>query len=122
MNSYRIAMTVLASLSLAMNATLAMQGYRYRRVISMPLVFMFYTATAACTNGVSVYFRLRDGVTDAPFNPGDITVIIPTLGFLTASVLGLRALAHRLESQRLSDAIDLTVRAPTARTRSTDTP
>lgn len=120
MNSLRVLTSVLAVLSLGMNATLAVQGYRHRAVITLPVVFIVYTVTAAATNGVSLYFRLRDGFYAAPLNPGDFTVLIPTLGFFTGAVLGLRALAHKVEHDRIVEVIDPPARSVHARTRVTD--
>lgn len=97
---YRYAVTLLALFMIGINLFLTFIMWAsgnigdYRPAVART-VWCAYTITAAATGCVSAYFRLRDGANHAPFGTGDLTALIPTVGFTAAGILGLRLLGRR---------------------------
>ncbi len=93
---YRYTVTLLALMSLAVNLSLVVGVIHHRKQRIASLIWAVYAAAAAGTNAVSAYFRLYDESSDLPLNVGDFTALVPTLGFLTAGILGWRYLGRTI--------------------------
>lgn len=89
---YRSIVAVIACLAMAINlslaATLAIRRPQIRLKVN---VWIAYATVAGLTNGISLYFRLHDGLANLPMQVGDFTAVIPTCGFLAAGIMGWRA-------------------------------
>lgn len=66
-----------------------------------------WPAAAALTNLVSIYFRVADEMRGIPFGVGDVTVLVPTLGFMTAALWSISGIAA------LEEATDQAMREET---------
>ena len=91
---WRAAVSTLATASFAVNVSLVVAVTRHRHERIAAAVWTAYALAAAGTNLVSVYFRLSDEGKDLPLNVGDFTILVPTIGFLTAGILAWRYLGR----------------------------
>ena len=63
-----------------------------------------WPGAAAATLGVSVFFRVRDGVGSYDFNVGDVTALVPILSFTIAALWSARGIAELEEAtDKLTD-------------------
>jgi len=91
---WRAAVSTLATASFAVNVSLVVAVTRHRHERIAAAVWTAYALAAAGTNLVSIYFRLSDEGKGLPLNPGDFTVLVPTVGFLAAGILAWRHLGR----------------------------
>ena len=92
---FRTVVTVAAAISAVVNVSLVPTLIRLRDHLHSPGPVIAYALAAFGTNCVSIYFRLRDGFTNAGWVDGDFTALVPTVGFLTAGLLTWRVLGRR---------------------------
>ena len=110
LDQYREVVTVIAGAVIGLNLLVVFQWTalaRHSRKSSAVRGVLFrrlpYPAVAAATLCNGVYWRLADANSDFPFNPGDLLILIPVLGFGIAAWLSLSVLA---EVETLVKALD----------------
>ena len=93
--TYRVVVVGLAGFTIALNLFVGFQWTRawlrsadqdLRHALRGPAI---YPVAAALTGMVSIYWRLNDNILDKPLNAGDITVLVPVIGFLVAGWVSL---------------------------------
>lgn len=92
---YRTIVVAIAGFCIALNLFVGFQWTRawfkasdreLRHTLRGPA---FYPFAAACSCIVSIYWRLSDNTLDKPLNAGDVTVLVPVIGFLIAAWVSL---------------------------------
>jgi hypothetical protein len=95
LETYRFMSVAAAGFSLSLNGFVAFQWTRawlksedqdLRRALRGPAL---YPSIATILLGLAIYWRITDNATGRPFNPGDITNLVPIFGFLVAAWVSL---------------------------------